>query len=131
MILLDTHVWIWYLTEPARLSTLALDTITEARLAGPLGVSSISVWEACQLEARGRLKFKQGLEAWLSATERLSFLHFIPVDNDVARRAMLLPGKLHHDPADRIIVATALQFSASLVTRDSRLLEYPHVRAVW
>jgi PIN domain nuclease of toxin-antitoxin system len=56
--------------------------------------------------------------------------HFIPVDNTIARIAVELPEPLHSDPADRIIIATALSLGATLVTRDRKIIEYPHVKTL-
>jgi PIN domain nuclease of toxin-antitoxin system len=68
---------------------------------------------------------------WIAASEALPLLQFVPVDNRIALRSTALPGKLHKDPADRIIVATTLILGATLVTKDRRLRRYPHVDTLW
>ncbi len=55
----------------------------------------------------------------------------VPVTTGIARAAAGLPGGLHEDPADRMIVATARELGATLMTKDARLLDYPHVRSLW
>jgi len=131
VILLDTHAWIWWVSDPGLLSAAAQRAIDEAREEGAVGVSSISAWEVGMLVAKGRLELTTGVEEWVAKSETIPFLRFLPVDNAVAIRSVMLPGVLHPDPADRIIVATAMQQQTALVTKDARLQAYPHVRTVW
>jgi PIN domain nuclease of toxin-antitoxin system len=56
---------------------------------------------------------------------------FVPVDNEIAVRSVELPGEIHKDPADRMIVATARKLAAPLVTADEKIQNYPHVRTIW
>ena len=131
MILLDTHVWVWWAGAPQLLSAPARRAIDEAAAQGAVGVSSISAWEVGMLVAKGRLELTMGVEEWVAKCEAIPFLRFLPVDNSVALRSVLLPGVLHPDPADRIIVATALEQRVGLVTKDERLQAYPYVRTIW
>lgn len=131
MILLDTHAWVWWVGAPERLSASATRAVDAAMKAGEVCVSSISVWEVHMLVARGRLILKMDAGEWVSRSEALPFLRFVPVDNRIAERSVHLPPPMHEDPADRIIVATALTLGAELVTRDRRLLAYPPVRTAW
>jgi PIN domain nuclease of toxin-antitoxin system len=71
------------------------------------------------------------VEAWVAKSEALPFLHFVPVDNAIAIKSVKLPDPFHPDPADRIIIATALTLGFPLVTRDEKILDYPHVRTTW
>ena len=84
-----------------------------------------------QLVAKGRLELSMDVESWVAKSEALPFLHFIPVDNAIAMKSVRLLDPLHRDPADRIIIATAMQLGFPLVTRDRRILAYPHVSTVW
>jgi PIN domain nuclease of toxin-antitoxin system len=68
---------------------------------------------------------------WIAKSEALPFIHFVSVDNAVAIRSVRLPGSFHRDPADRIIVATAMIMGFTLVSGDKRMLNYPHVKTVW
>ena len=131
MIVLDTHAWIWWGGNPESLSAKAKDCIDQEVSAGQVYVSSISAWEIALLVNRGRLSLTMDVETWVEKSEMLPFLRFIPVDNAIAIRSDLLPGPLHSDPADRIIVATALRLGAQLITKDDKLHKYLHVSTIW
>ena len=131
MIVLDTHVWVWWVSGHAALSRKAQRTIKAAVNQAAVYVSSISAWEVAQLTARGRLQLNMDVEAWVAKSEALPFLHFVPVDNAIAIKSVKLPEPFHADPADRIIIATALTLGFPLVTRDEKILDYPHVRTTW
>lgn len=81
--------------------------------------------------ARGRLQLTMDVAAWVAKSEALPFVHFIPVDNAIALKSVQLPGPLHPDPADRIIIATALTLGFPLITRDEKIARYPHVLTIW
>ena len=131
MIVLDTHSWVWWANGSDELSRAAR-TRTEAALREDrLLVSSISVWEVAMLVERGRLRLAIAVDEWVGQAERIPGLRFVPVTNAIALRSMQLPGRFHKDPADRIIVATALSHGATVVTRDDRIRGYEHVRTVW
>jgi PIN domain nuclease of toxin-antitoxin system len=128
MIVLDTHIWIGYINDPASLPGPALSAIRSVR--EPLGISSISVWEVLMLERKGRLELRIPAALWVEKCERLALFHFVPVDNTIARLAVELPEPIHADPADRIIIATALSLGATVVTKDGKILAYPHVKTL-
>lgn len=131
MIVVDTHAWVWYLTDPDKLSKRARAAIDKGVSNAKAYVSSISVWEVAMLVERQRLVLTRDLDDWLDDAERVGMFAFVAVDNAIARRSVRLPEPLHGDPADRIIAATALELGASLVTKDRRLIDYPHVATVW
>ena len=131
MIVLDTHSWLWWLSDPKKLSRAARAAIQRSAAGNEALVSAISVWEVAMLVARGRLDLSMGVAEWIAQAESVDGFHFIPVDNQIALRAVQLPGVFHADPADRIIVATALARGAALATKDERIRGYPHVRSVW
>lgn len=83
------------------------------------------------LASRGRLAFSLDVQEWINQSEQISGLRFIAVDNKIAYRAVSLPDPFHADPADRIIVATARQLDATLVTNDEKIRAYSHVRTMW
>lgn len=130
MIVLDTHVLIWWVSEPQKLSKKVHQTIEKNLKRNQLFVSSISIWEIYMLVKKGRLSLSLAPEDWIEKLEQLP-LQFIPMDNQIAARSVSLPDPLHADFADRIIVATALEQGAILVTSDKKILNYPHVRTLW
>ena len=83
------------------------------------------------LVARGRLKLTIDVKDWIAKSESLPFLHFIPVTNQIAVKSVYLSGRLPSDPADRIIVATAIIQEAALITSDEKILDYPNVETLW
>lgn len=131
MIVLDTHTWVWWISSPEQLSEPARNEIDQARQRGEVCISSISAWEVALLVRKGRLELTIPVDDWIARSEALPFIRFVPLDNRVAYRSNYLPGDLHDDPADRIIVATALTLGAPLVSRDTKIRDYPHVKTIW
>ena len=124
MILLDTHVLIWADSDDRKLGRKARALIEQLWPAGKVAVSSIAFWEIGLLQMRRRLKLPTSLGEWRDAVLSAGAIE-LPVDGSVAVRAHDLSG-LHHDPADRFIVATALVHGAALMTADERLLRWRH-----
>ena len=131
MIVLDTHAWIWWVGSPMLLSETAKGIIDGAVAEKNVFISAISTWEVAILVSRGRLKLTMSAGDWVAASEALPFLNFVPVSNSIALKSVELPGVLHNDPADRIIIATAVSMGAILVTKDEKIRNYPHVKTVW
>ena len=131
MIVLDTHAWIWWVSNPDQLPKTANRLIAKAADDQAIFISSISAWEVAVLVARDRLQLTVPVGDWIAASQALPSVHFVPVDNDIAVRSVLLPGNLHNDPADRIIIATAITRNAVLITKDQKIRAYPHVRTAW
>ncbi len=132
MILLDTHVLIWWADgNHELLSADALAAIQAEIPDGVLAVSSISAWEIAMLVARGRLALAMDVSAWLAAIEDIPAVRFIPVDQEIGVKSVELPGEFHKDPADRMIVATARKFGIAVVTADEKIRGYGQVRVVW
>lgn len=130
MIVLDTHAWVWWLSDPDRLSSPARSAVDTAFADRTLYVSAISVWEVALLAKRGRLDLTMDVGDWVRRAEALENVTFVPVDNAIALRSVQIAG-LHADPADRIIAATAADLGARLVTGDRRLHEAGVVEALW
>jgi PIN domain nuclease of toxin-antitoxin system len=131
VIVLDTHVWVWWVSGSVALPGKVTSRLEQGMQDRSIRVSSISVWEVAQLVARGRLELTMNVDDWVARSESLPFLEFVPLDNRTAIRSTQLPGELHHDPTDRIIVATARALGATLVTKDDKLRRYPHVETLW
>ena len=130
MILLDTHAWWWSLTEPENLSKTAITTIKQAKSDQRM-IASISIWEFAMMAAKKRIRLKISVAKWLSRALKETGLGVIEISPEIAIDASNLPGNFHKDLADRLIVATARVNNLRLVTKDEKMLSYPHVDAVW
>jgi PIN domain nuclease of toxin-antitoxin system len=131
MIVLDTHAWIWFVSNPDFLSKAAQKAVSKAVRDKSVLISTISAWEAALLVARKRLNLSLEIGDWVAKSKNLPFLQFIPVTNSIAIKAVNLPQPLHSDPADRIIIATAISAGAPLVTKDKKISNYRHVKTIW
>jgi PIN domain nuclease of toxin-antitoxin system len=128
---LDTHAWIWWVTRDRRLSRRARAAIERAAARGELYLSMISIWEMAKKVEKGQLALDRQLDEWLDTALDAEGLQMAEITRPVLVDSCRLPQPFHGDPADQIIAATARSLSATLVTRDTRLRDYPHVRTVW
>lgn len=131
MIVLDTHALVWWATGAPALSARARRALQSATRRQPAVASAISVYEIATAVRRGRLQFSIALDQWLSDLRALPELRTEPVTADIAQRAGALEPSLPGNPADRIIVATAMQLHARLLTADERLRKARPVETVW
>jgi PIN domain nuclease of toxin-antitoxin system len=131
VIVLDTHAWVWWVNSPKLLSRPAIRAVDDAAKRHELFVSTISAWEMAMLVEKGRLELTMDIRDWIARCEALPFLSFVPLSPAIAVESVRLPDFPHSDPADRIIVATAMTLGARLVTKDSRLMRYKNIRTVW
>ena len=130
MLLMDTHVWFWSLTEPDKLSRPAFRLIQRSK-PDQRAVASISLWEFAMMVTKGRIELKVTAEQWLDCAIQRTGVHVFELTPKVAVESCELPGPFHGDPADRIIVATARINGATLVTKDRKIIDYPHVKSAW
>jgi PIN domain nuclease of toxin-antitoxin system len=124
-LLLDTHIWLWSLLEPARLSPKVA-----AALASPdteRWLSPLSVWEALLLVERKRLAVDRTGEAWVREALERAPITEAPVTREVAIVSRRLKTR-HRDPVDRFLVATAVVFDLTLVTADATILSMKDVK---
>ena len=131
MIVLDTHVLVWWVSGSGRLSVRAKRAIDQGLRRSPAVVSTISVLEIATAVRRGRLELELPVDQWLADLRALPELEFQPVSAEIAELAGSFDEATPGDPADRIIVATALTLRAKLVTADERLRASPRVVTVW
>lgn len=126
-VLLDTHVWLWYLLGDPRLSrthrTLMEDDSTD------LYLSSMSVWEAHLLIEKDRLPVKSAPGAWIREALRTLQVREAGISFAIATRSRSIPVD-HQDSADRFIAATALEMKIPLLTEDERLRACPDLRCL-
>ncbi len=131
MIVLDTHVLVWWATGDPELSKKAKAAIEREKDGGEIIVSSISAWEIALLVERERLLLSMDVTSWLAMVGQIEAVRFVPVDVEIAVKSTSLPGTFHKDPADRIIVATARKLAVPLLTKDEKIRAYPHVKTIW
>ena len=124
LLLLDTHVWIWFMLANAELAVTGRQAINRAAASGQLRLAAISVWEAALLASRGRVTLSRPLAQWITEAVSARGLSIEPLLPQIAVEACSLPEAFHRDPADRLIVATARVANATLMTRDQRILDY-------
>ena len=122
-ILLDTHVWWWWVTGEPGLSAAQKRLLAKVAPGDPAGLSDISLWEIATLVSLGRLSISLPLRDWLEAAAAPPIVQRHPISPAVASEVAALPDTFHRDPADRIIVATARVHDATLLTRDRRIID--------
>lgn len=127
MILLDTHVWYWFITESDRLEPRFRPLIEAARADGGYRVSIISFWEIAQKAASGKMGLNRPIAEWFGFALADPKLIVEPLTPSIVIDATALPGELHKDPADRLIIATARSLNCPLATNDARITGYAHV----
>lgn len=130
MILLDTHVWWWSLSEPEKLSDSALKKIEETK-PDQRAIASISIWEFAMMASRKKIEMKITPEEWLSYALEKTGIRVFEISPKIAIDVCNLPGDFHKDPADRIIVSTARVNNMTLVTKDEKILDYPYAITIW
>jgi PIN domain nuclease of toxin-antitoxin system len=126
VIILDTHVWIWWVDGGTQLPP-DYQNLIRAEEPNGLGVCAISCWEVAKLVELGRLQLACPVEQWLVQALQPPF-QLLPLSPDVAVASTQLPGTFHRDPADQMIVATARVYGCPLVTLDRLIRAYPHVQ---
>ena len=130
-VLLDSHVWIWWVTgqrELAAAKRARLDELAEAG-AQPF-LSAISLWEAQMLYRRKRLTLAMDFPVWLTEASDPMVVQVLPIDTSVILTLDKLPDRFHGDPADRIIVATAKAHGLALMTDDKAIRKSRAVKVV-
>lgn len=128
MIVLDTHIWIWWVDEAPKLSPANLEIIQNQQDSG-LGISIISCWEIAKLVEKGRLSFDRPVSEWLDLALTYPGIELIDLSLPIILQSTRLEG-FHNDPADQIIVATAKVLNVPLLTQDTKILAYPDVETV-
>ena len=127
-VLLDTHIWLWWLTGSAELSAaerLALDRSAQAQ---QLCLPVISLWEAQMLHSKKRIELPLPFADWLRRASAPGVVRLVPLDAEVVIALDRLPRAFRGDPADRLIVATALAYRLPLATRDEQVRRSRAVR---
>jgi PIN domain nuclease of toxin-antitoxin system len=129
VVVLDTHAWIWWNDDPARLSARARDVLSDAE---SIGIAAISCWEIAMLVLGGRISLDREVRRWVEQALTRPGLEAIPLSPRVAVDAALLEREgFAPDPADRLIYATARHRGARLITRDAAIREFDPRGTIW
>jgi len=129
--LLDTHTWIWWHIRPQNLSEKVTSLIGDTSRYSELLLSAISPWEFSKLVEKGRLGISHDPEGWINSALDMPKLRLVSLSPVIAYRSTILPQPFHNDPADQIIVATAREENAVILSKDERILSYGHVQSLW
>ena len=131
MILLDTHVLVWLVSEPDRLSRRAAAAIQKAQFQDGIAISSITLLELATLFTRGRLRGVGTLETSIRSVLERSGVSVREISPEIAALAVQFPDSFTKDPADRLIGATARAEGMTLVTRDEKIRESSLLKTIW
>lgn len=131
MILLDTHVLVWLVAEPERLSRRAASAIRRARMGDGLAIANITLWELAFLFTKRVLRSYGTLESTLTDLVQQSGVSVRPITIEIAALAAQFTDDYPKDPADRLIGATARAEGLTLVTRDENIRASELVRTIW
>lgn len=129
-ILLDTHIWLWWLTGSANLSKRESEALDDRAAVQLPYISAISIWEAQMLASRHRLVLREAFELWIHRMTSPDTIQMLPLDVEVVVALNALPKSFHGDPADRLIVATAKAHSLALATHD-RQIRRSRITTLW
>ncbi len=127
MIVLDTHIWHWWVNQiPGKLSPATIALIEES---ADISVSAISCFEMAWLVRHGRIELGMTFDEWLQQIEEAEIIQFLAVTPWIGAHAVALP-EHHKDPHDRLIIATALHFNAYLLSFDSHFPLYQELEGL-
>lgn len=130
MVLLDTHIWLWWLLGDGPLSPKERQSLDNLAAQRSLAVSWVSVWETEMLERKQRVTLQPNFAEWIAMATHPDICLLLPADTEVVLAQRRLPDSFHGDPADRLITATALLAEMELATADSRIIE-SGVVSIW
>jgi PIN domain nuclease of toxin-antitoxin system len=129
MIVLDTHIWVWWVHDETKLTNAQLEIIKANENAG-IGISAISLWEIAKLVEHKRLILPCPTLEWFRQALSYPGVRILDLTPEIALESTQLPGEFHRDPADQIIVATARVKECHLVTSDEKIIHYSHVETI-
>ena len=130
MIILDTHIWVWWVHGNEQLTQKQSKAIQDNE-DDVIGVSAISCWEVAKLVEAGRLGLSTPVEKWIEQAMGYPGIRLLDLSPEISIESTRLPGEFHRDPADQIIVATARIYNCPLLTADGRIIEYPYVKTIY
>ena len=129
MIIIDTHIWIWLISDPEKLSERAVSAIEYSKI---IGVCPISCWEISTKVTNGKLSLDRNIDVWVQQALARPRIKLIDMSAEIAVLAGKLGNEgLHGGPADRLIVATAIHHGADLVSKDRAIRSFSKVHSIW
>jgi PIN domain nuclease of toxin-antitoxin system len=128
VIVLDTHVWLWWQTAREKLSARAREEIDAANR---IGICTISCYEVARATARRRIELDRDVRAWITQALAVDRVEPLELTHRVAAEAGMLGHDFPGDPVDRVIYATTVEHGTKLVTRDRVLRQLDPTRTVW
>ncbi len=131
MILLDTCAIIWDATDSPKLHSDIRVLINREEKNGQLCICDISFWEVAMLTRKNRLDLGISVEAFFELYQQKRYLNVLPITAQLAEQSVNLDSRMNSDPADRLIVATAMSHNATLITADNNLQAFPEVKTFW
>ena len=131
MILLDTHVLVWMVSDSSRLSRAAARELRKAEQTGDMAIATITLWELALLYHHGRLRTSGSIESAIRMILEKSRVQVLEVNPEIAALTTTFPDSFPKDPGDRLIGATARAYGLTLVTQDDRILSSPLIRSIW
>ncbi len=124
-LLLDTHIWLWLLEgDTSRMVPAAVPLLQRSAAGAGLVVCDISYWEVAVKAAKRKLVLSMDVTHWLRRAERAPGVSFLPLDREILLLSTQLPGDIHGDPVDHMLIAAAQLHAVPLVTADRRIIEY-------
>lgn len=123
-IVLDTHIWIWLIQGNELLKSAFREHVNQTMKHHSILISPISVWEVSMLAAKKKIELDIDCLDWIERCLEIPGFELAPLTPKIAFQSTCLSNHVHGDPADRILIATAHEWRAILVTHDRKLLEY-------
>ena len=128
MIILDTHVWLWWTHESSKLSHKATSAIENASI---IGIPAISCWEIAMLVSKKRITLNTDVQIWINLALQRDKVKLLPLSPEIAVLSTQLSDNFHGDPADRLIVATSIITKSPLLTKDAKIQASGLVTTIW
>lgn len=129
-LLLDTHVWLWLMMGNSQLTPTFCKAVTQSQNQNNILISPITIWEIGMLVEKKRIALDRDCLDWVEKSLDSPGVLLAPITPKIAIQSTRLPGLIHGDPADRLLIATAHEEGAVFVTCDNKLLEYGKDRFV-
>jgi PIN domain nuclease of toxin-antitoxin system len=121
MIILDTHIWLWWLLGDGNLTNTERSLLDRKAAGKELTVSWVSIWETEMLERKGRIELYPDFSSWISSATQPGIVHILPADIELVVAQRQLSDSFHGDPADRLIAASSILSGYPLATHDKRI----------